>query len=128
LTRLEIQRRRKAARPIPPAVTLLALLDTGADCTCVERNAVSTLTLPLKNMGFGNVPMLGGLIPIFQVDADLTIMHPSNNSQFNLVIGNLPLTEMHLGAVGYDLLIGRDVLKFCRFVFDGLGDRFHLTY
>jgi hypothetical protein len=128
LSRSEVRRLRNAARPIPAAVSLRALLDTGAECSCVDPQAVATLALPLKNIGLANIPAVGGLTPITQHDASLTIIHPSGNARDNLVIGDLPLAEVPLAALGYEVLIGRDVLRWCRFLYNGPGGRFRLSY
>jgi hypothetical protein len=128
LSQAEVRRLRKASRPIPAAVSLRALLDTGAECSCVDPQAVATLALPLKSFGLANIPALGGLAPITQNDASLTIVHPSGDSRLNLVIDALPLAEVPLAALGYEVLIGRDVLARCRFMYDGPGGRFLLRY
>lgn len=128
LTRSEVRRLRHAGRPIPGPVSSRALLDTGAECSCVDPQAVVTLALPLKSIGLANVPALGGLTPISQVDASLTVVHPSGDPWLNLVIGDLPLAEVPLAALGYEVLIGRDVLARCRLLYDGPGDRFKLAY
>jgi hypothetical protein len=128
LSRSEVQRLRNAARPVPAAVPLRALLDTGAECSCVDPQALTTLALPLKNIGMANIPAIGGLAPTFECVASLTVVHPSGDSRLNLVIHTLLLAEVSLAALGYEVLIGRDVLKRCRFLYDGPGDRFKLAY
>jgi hypothetical protein len=128
LSRAEVLRLRHAARPIPAAVSLRALLDTGADCSCVDPRAMATLILPVQNIRLANIPAVGGLAPITQLDAGLTIVHPSGDPQSNLVIADLTLAEVPLAALGYEVLIGRDVLRKCRLLYDGPGGRFRLTY
>ncbi len=128
LSRMEIQRLRKAVRPVPAAVSLRALIDTGADCSAVEPRAVASLALPVKNITLANIPALGGLTPITQHDAGLTLVHPSGDTRLNLVMGTLLLAEVSLGALGYEVLIGRDVLQRCRFLYHGPRNRFKLAY
>jgi hypothetical protein len=128
LSQTEVRRLRSAFRPIPAAVALHALLDTGAECSCVDPRAVATLALPFANVGLANIPALGGLAPITQYEACLTIVHPSGDSRLNLVVDGLFLAEVPLAALGYEVLIGRDVLARCRFMYDGPGGRFLLRY
>jgi hypothetical protein len=128
LSRSEVQRLRNAARPIPAPVSLRALLDTGAECSCVDPQAVATLALPLANIGLANIPAVGGLTPTAEYEASLTIVHPATDPRLNLVIGGILLAEVPLAPLGYEVLIGRDVLERCRFLYNGPGGRFRLTY
>jgi hypothetical protein len=89
---------------------------------------VASLALPLKSVGLANIPAVGGLTAVAQRDASLTVVHPSRNPRLDLVIGDLPLAEVPLVALGFEVLIGRDVLGRCRFLYDGPGGRFRLRY
>jgi hypothetical protein len=128
LSQAEVRRLRNVSRPIPAAVSLNGLIDSGAECSCVDPQAVATLALPFSNVGMANIPALGGLAPITQSEACLTVVHPSGDSRLNLVVDGLLVAEVPLGALGYEVLIGRDVLAKCRFVYDGPGGRFRLRY
>jgi len=127
-SRSEVQRLRNAARPIATPVSLQALLDTGAECSCVDPQALATLTLPLANIGIVNIPALGGLTPVAQHETCLTVLHPSGDARRNLVVDGLLVAETFLATLGYQVLIGRDVLSRCRFVYDGPGNWFRLSY
>jgi hypothetical protein len=61
-------------------------------------------------------------------DASLTVVHPSGNVGDNLVLRHLSVLDLQLGPLGYQALIGRDVLAACRFSYDGPGNRFRLAY
>ena len=128
LSRADVQQLRNAGRPIPATVSLHALLDTGAECTCVDPQAVATLSLPMKNIGLANIPAVGGLVPTVEYEASLSVVHPSGDSRLNLVIGALLVAELPLAGLGYRALIGRDVLLKCRFLYDGPRARFQLAY
>jgi hypothetical protein len=58
----------------------------------------------------------------------LAIVHPSGNARDNLVIRDLSVFEVSLTPLGYQVIIGRDVLAKCRFLYDGPGDEFELAY
>ncbi|MBY0527846.1 MAG: hypothetical protein K2R98_30900 [Gemmataceae bacterium] len=58
----------------------------------------------------------------------LTITHPSGDSQAQLVFRNLPVIQQPLGQLGYQALIGRDVLERCLLVYDGPAKRYTLAY
>jgi hypothetical protein len=63
-----------------------------------------------------------------QHDTALTILHASGNAKDHLVIGDLLVLEVPLTVLGYQALVGRDVLARCRFLSHGPGGRFRLTY
>jgi hypothetical protein len=74
------------------------------------------------------VPAIGGLSLTWQRDAALTILHPSGSAAEDLRITNLVVVELPLLGLGYQALIGRDVLSQCRLLYDGPADRFELSY
>jgi hypothetical protein len=58
----------------------------------------------------------------------MTITPPSGDPRLHLVITDLTLAEVPLTALGYEALIGRDVLGRCRSLDDGPRGRFRLIY
>lgn len=92
------QQRRAALRPVPPSLQLRALPDTGAEVSCVDAALIQQLGLPFVGFVPAHLPAHGGLL-------------------------ELPLT-----SIGYQALIGRDVLARCRFLYDGPRYAFRLTY
>jgi hypothetical protein len=128
LSRPEVRRRRLAGNPVPAPIAIRALLDTGAECTCIDPQALTPLTLPLKGVGLANVPAAGGLVGTSQHDASLTVVHPSGTAALNLVLPEWPVCLLSLGHLGYQALIGRDVLNRFLFVYDGAGQTYTLAY
>jgi hypothetical protein len=84
--------------------------------------------LPFSGSVTANLPGHGGLTVNALYDAGLTIVHPSGNPRDNLVVRDLTVLEVSLAALGYQVLIGRDVLARCRFLFNGPAGRFTLAY
>lgn len=119
---------RRAFHPVPPPVAARAILDTGAEITCVDMALVQALGLPSGGTGLANVPAHGGVSLASMHDAGLSIVHPSGNPGFNLVVRDLTVLELNLGPIGYQVLVGRDVLARCRFLYNGQGNRFRLAY
>ena len=118
-----------AYRPIPQPVVLSALVDTGADVTCVDAAAVRHLVFPGRQaITPVNAPSLGGLSYQMSQEVRLAVLHPSGRPRDTLVVSDLLVAPLTLNAVGFDLLIGRDVLDLCRFVYDGPGGTFELAY
>jgi hypothetical protein len=55
-------------------------------------------------------------------------LNPTGNAQDHLVVPDLSVLELSLSSLGYQALIGRDLLARCRFLYDGPGNAFRLTY
>jgi hypothetical protein len=60
--------------------------------------------------------------------ASLTVVHPSGDLLQALVLQNLLILEVPLAVLGYQVLIGRDVLDHCDFFYGGRQQRFSLAY
>jgi len=127
LSRPEVRKLRAAGHAIPAPVAVRALLDTGAECTCIDPQALGGLSLPLKGLGLTNVPALGGLTAAPQRGASLPMVHPAGAVQ-NLVIHKHGVVELSLGQLGYQMLIGRDLLDQWLFVRNGPAGTFSLSY
>jgi hypothetical protein len=119
---------RLAQRPVPPALDARALLDTGAEITCLHTVLVQQLALPLAQFALANVPALGGLRAGAHYHASVTVVHASGDPGQALVFQNLLVLEVPLAGLGYQTLLGRDVLDHCDFLYAGRRQRFSLTY
>ncbi len=131
LAHANIQNLRQAGMPLPAPLALHALLDPGAEATCIDAKSLR----PLVNLGLApsriimtNSPALGGSTVTTEYTIGLTIVHPSGNPSANLVLRNHPVVELALGTLGYDALIGRDILDRCLLIYDGPGKSFTLAY
>jgi|SRR5208337_2536095 len=122
---------RQKGAPLPQPVAARAVIDTGADVTCLDSKLIVPLIasgLPPGKFLLTNLPATGGLRPSMEYSVGLTIVHPSGRTRSNLVLRNQPVVEQALGSLGYDALIGRDVLDRCLLIYDGPGRRFSLAY
>ena len=125
---VQARRRRLAQQAVAPSLCAAALLDTGAEITCFDALLVQRLGLPLAQVSLANIPALGGLRAGAHYHASLTIVHPTRDPRVNLVVANLLVLEVSLTALGYDALIGRDILDRCSFHYSGRRGRFALVY
>jgi hypothetical protein len=128
LSRPQMQHLRAFLRPVPQPISLRALLDTGADCSCIDSRCATSLGLDLRGFTWANLPASGGLIPAMQYAASLTVIHPSGDPHFHLVVNDLLVIDVSLGRLGYEVVVGRDVLDACRFLYHGPRKRFRLAY
>ncbi len=124
----QVQGLRAALRPVPAPLNARAIVDTGAEITSVDSSLIQALGSPVRGTILANLPAHGGLNVGFLYDAGLAIVHPSGKPRNDLVIPDMPVLELSLAFLGYQVLIGRDVLASCRFLYHGLSKRFRLAY
>ncbi len=120
-----IHQLRLAQRPVPPAIDTRALVDTGAEISCVDGLLIQRLGLPLAQLALANIPALGGLRAGAHYHAGVSVVHPSGGP---LVVPNLLILEVPLTGLGYEVLIGRDLLARCDFLYGGRRQRFAIRY
>jgi hypothetical protein len=127
-----VQSLRKAGRPIPQPLALRALLDTGAEATCADPTVLAPLViagnLPPTRFLLANVPATGGLTGGTEYQVSLTVLHPSGNVRRSLVPRTWDILELSLGPLGYQAIVGRDVLERCVLVYDGPSATFTLGF
>jgi hypothetical protein len=131
LTAANVQTLRTAGQPIPQSLSLHALIDTGAEFTCVDPAALAPLLsvgLSPSRIILANLPVTVGLNATREFFVTLTVIHPTNLPRANLVLRNHPIIEQPLGPLGYQALLGRDVLEHCLLVYDGPGRSVTLAF
>ncbi|MBI2803630.1 MAG: hypothetical protein HYX68_01435 [Planctomycetes bacterium] len=119
---------RVAGRPVPMRIEAFALLDTGAEVTCLDSTLIEELELPLDGLALANAPALQGIAFASQYDASPSILHPSGNALAHLTLTDVSVLELPLNVLGYQAVIGRDVLAKCVFLYNGGRERFALRY
>jgi hypothetical protein len=126
LSLTQIQLLRKALQPIPAPIVALALIDTGAEMTGIDSSFVTSLGLQPKSSTLANLPAHGGMTLAFKYEVGFTICPASATSGPQVPI--LSVLDLPLAAIGYQVVLGRDVLARCRFLYDGPGNCFEFTY
>jgi hypothetical protein len=129
-------RLRGARQAVPQAVDVVALLDTGAECSCVDPSVAARAALPIYGFGFASAPGtsikppsgFGGVGVNTRHTAGLTLLHPSGAVGQHLVVPDVIIQALPLNNLGYDALIGRDVLASCVVVYDGPAGSVTLAY
>jgi hypothetical protein len=117
---------KKAGLPVPNPVKIRALIDTGASCTSIDPSVlkvlgvVSTGVIPIHTPStVSGKPHLAN-----QFDASLVLPHPLITRTFFAV----PVIESALTHQGIQALLGRDILRFCLFAYDGEAQTFCLAF
>ena len=119
---------RLARRAVPVRLEAKALIDTGAEVTCLDPRLIEELELPYEGPVLANVPALEGVSFASQYAGSLTILHPSGRQLDHFKLTDVPMLELPLHVFGYQMIIGRDVLKECMLFYNGVGQRFSLKY
>lgn len=112
--------------PVPKQVR--ALIDTGASCTAVDPSIIQSLGLTPTGTTYIQTPSTGSTPHISnQYDVLLGVVYPHAPTS-RLIFEALPVVESHLLNQGFHVLLGRDVLSKCLFVYNGQQDFFSLAF
>lgn len=113
---------RMAGLSLPPPELALALIDTGAGVTCIDSKVARELDLRSTDMA--RLWTAGGEVTRAVYDVELNFTLP----RLFRVPTPVRAHDADLWTYGVQVLIGRDVLRYCRFFYDGPAGRFTLDY
>jgi hypothetical protein len=115
--------------PVLQPILLRGLIDSGADVTFIDTRHLPFLIGVVPAMAIVADPTSGAASFAPQYEVSLTILHPSGNRRSHWARPSFPVIDKPLGAhLGYEALIGRDVLDLCTCFYDGQDKRFTLGY
>jgi hypothetical protein len=100
------------------------LLDSGASQTAIDTQCVQALSLVSQGQGVFHTPTLTGPQTYTRYEVSLTLLHP----QASYTYYGLAVVAALLSPQGVEVLLGRDVLKQCLFVYDGHGGTWSLGF
>lgn len=116
-----------AGLPVPPIQRMTALIDTGASCSCVDPAVIQALGLAPTGSTLMFTPSTGAQGHLTdQYDASLQIY--CTMQQAPLEIPVIGVVASDLRVQGIDALIGRDVLQYCLFSYNGQSGFFTLAF
>jgi predicted aspartyl protease len=107
------------SQKVPAPVTGTALIDTGASRSAIDRTVVSALNLNpvgVVKLGTAGGPSQQPLFPL-----RLILQQIGFTAEFEAVTG------CDLDGTDLIMLIGRDVLRVCLFVYDGNSGQYSLA-
>jgi hypothetical protein len=113
---------RRADFNVPQPVLARALLDSGASCSAVDPAIIRQLAVPPTGRTSILTPSTGAFAhECDQYDIAIAVLSPHN------VRFTVPAVEVALTSTGVDVLLGRDVLDQCLFVYNGPTGAFSLA-
>jgi hypothetical protein len=116
----QAQRLAQAGSAVGPPYRVKALLDSGSAFTRIDPAVVRALGLvPFDRVTIFTPHSGPNPPPSNRHRVDLTVLHPSGNQVNNLVRSRLAVVEADIDPVGYQVVLGTDVLSRLRFVYDG---------
>jgi hypothetical protein len=117
---------RSANQPVPAPIPVTGLIDTGASCSSIDTSVLTQLGIPTTGTAPVHTPSTKAGAPYVAnlYDIGLTLVHPLITRTFPAV----PVMESQLIHQGIQALIGRDILSFCLFSYDGSGENFCLAF
>ena len=118
---------RQAGRTVPVPLRLSAMLDTGASRTCINHRVRRRLALrPFSWLNL-STPSSGSSARATRMlyKVNLAVLHPAGQ---HLTRNAFTVAAVPLKHLGVEVLLGRDLLALCRFLYDGKGGKFKLRY
>lgn len=102
----------------PPCMMVKALIDTGADASCIDTAVCDALCM--KRTGGKRVEMATGVKELPMVDVVLNIKELNRCFPLSALV-------IDLSNNSFKVIIGRDILRKCRFEYDGRREWYRLT-
>lgn len=115
-------------RTIPPPILVRGLIDTGASGTCLDPSVVAKLgLLPTGSIPVHTASTAGKPQVRYQYDVSLWLPIQRSAKPHNIRM-TLPVIETDLSNQGIELLLGRNILDGCLFVYDGAAGSTTLAF
>jgi hypothetical protein len=114
--------------PVAPVLPLDAILGNGAGITCIDPSVRQALNLTPFALRAVSLPGNPNPVHAYYFKISLTIVHPTNNPQWDLSLPALDVAETQLAQTGQNLLVGCDVLSLCDVYYSGRTSSFALAY
>jgi hypothetical protein len=125
LTKTEAAQVLATGNSVPVPLYVTALVDAGCETTAVDPLIAQDLGLVTVGIGSTITPSTGQqphYSPLYRIALALNDPAMKVNAQ------ELTVIEAELDFNGFQVLLGRDVLRECVLIYDGPGKAFLLTY
>jgi hypothetical protein len=120
----DVRIQRQAGRPVPDPVPVLALIDTGAQATAVDPAALTAVIgLGIQPTRFVFVNLSGaGTQPSAEYAVGLAVGPTATGKKPIFAVRSQLVIAQDLAPLGYQAIIGRDLLAQCLLIYDGPGN------
>lgn len=125
LPTVQVEAFKAAGIPFGRPRVLRGLIDTGANCSAIDREIAEDLKLTSHGFTLVHTPSTGpAYVERLQYAACLIV----GEGQADALVLTLPVIESDFSTRAFQVLVGRDVLQSCAFVYDGPTGRFALEW
>lgn len=109
----------------PPPIMMRFLIDTGASHTCVDQNSIAPLSLIPTGSVSVHTPSTGANpVEQFLYDVSIYIHHDESPKLLSV----MPVCAADFSGQPIDGLLGRDFLRSCLFVYDGVAQTHSIAF
>lgn len=123
-----LQALQDSQQPVPPPQIVRALIDTGASISAVDPSVLTALGLSATGEAEIHTPSTAG-VPVKTATYDVQIaILAGRPGDLHFISETVQVTSTELTAQGFQVLIGRDILKSCILYFNGADAVFSLSY
>ena len=117
-----------AGQPIPVPQKIRGLIDTGASMSAVDPSVLSALGLSPTGEAEIHTPSTAG-VPVKADTYDVKIaIFSGRPGDLHFISETVEVTSTQLKVQGFEVLIGRDILKSCILYFNAADSLFTLSY
>lgn len=115
---------RRLGHKVPDPVMVHALIDTGADCTLIDGQIALDLRISATSRTIVrclDTPTNEETRPVFDVDV-VFVSGGKTSTKFTV-----PVAQHSFGSLPYQVLLGRDLLNYSTFYYDGPAEEIALS-
>lgn len=116
---------KRAGLPFTSPHVVLALIDTGASISALDESVVASLGLAPRGIVSIHTPSTGAAYEKRMTYDALVVLGETAGKPLSRT---LAILSCELATQGFLALIGRDILQYCRFRYDGPNGTFILEY
>lgn len=116
---------KKAGLPFSSPIVVLGLIDTGASLSALDESVITSLGLAPRSLISIHTPSTGAAYEKRMTYEALVVLGETVGKPLSKTVTVL---SCELATQGFFALIGRDLLRHCRFLYDGPNDSFTLEY
>ena len=116
---------KNAGLPFSSPVVVLGLIDTGASLSALDESIITTLDLAARGPTSIHTPSTGAAYEKRMTYEALVVLGEIAGKPLSKTI---PVISCELATQGFFALIGRDLLQYCRLIYDGPKNSFSLEY